>query len=141
MMAVAPAIILHEFGHKFVAMAFGLQATFHAAYFWLGLGVVLKLMGTGFIFFVPAYVAHSYTNSAVASLFVAGAGPFVNLAIWLGATGWKKYGKVKSHKVLSLLHITAKVNMFLFFFNMIPIPPFDGSTFFRALLAIITGIF
>jgi len=37
----APAIILHEFGHKFVAMAFGVSAVFHAAYTWLAIGVVM----------------------------------------------------------------------------------------------------
>ena len=39
-----PAIVLHEFGHKFVANAFGMSATFHAAYIWLGLGVLLRLL-------------------------------------------------------------------------------------------------
>src|SRR3989338_785598 len=52
----APAIIIHEIGHKIVALSFGMQAVFNAAYNWLGLGVILKLMNFGFIFFVPAYV-------------------------------------------------------------------------------------
>ena len=44
MAVVAPAVILHEFGHKFVAMGFGAFAVFNAAYFWLGLGIIMKLM-------------------------------------------------------------------------------------------------
>jgi len=56
MMVTAPAIVLHEMGHKFVAIAFGASASFHAAYMWLGLGMILKLMRFGFIFFVPAIV-------------------------------------------------------------------------------------
>jgi len=35
----APAVILHELAHKFVAMAMGLTATFHAWYTGLGIGV------------------------------------------------------------------------------------------------------
>src|SRR3989338_7479278 len=50
----APAIILHEFGHKFIGLAVGLQAEFHAAYMWLAFGVMLKVLGSPFLFFVPA---------------------------------------------------------------------------------------
>ena len=52
---VAPAILLHELGHKFTALSFGLHATFQAAYFFLGLGIVLKLLNFPFIFFVIFY--------------------------------------------------------------------------------------
>jgi len=53
----APAIILHELGHKFVALSFGLEAVFQAAWLFLGLALILKLMNFGFIFVVPAYVS------------------------------------------------------------------------------------
>src|SRR3989338_6780454 len=38
----APAIILHELAHKFVALSFGMQATFQAAYWFLALGLIMK---------------------------------------------------------------------------------------------------
>ena len=53
----APAIILHELGHKFVALSFGLEAIFQAAWFFLMLALLMKLMNFGFIFIVPAYVS------------------------------------------------------------------------------------
>ena len=58
-LVTAPAIILHEFGHKFIALSFGYNATFHAAYLFLFIGIMLKLMKSPFLFFVPAYVSFS----------------------------------------------------------------------------------
>ncbi|MCK5107843.1 MAG: hypothetical protein KAQ83_03890 [Nanoarchaeota archaeon] len=43
-MVTAPAVILHEFGHKFTAIAFGATATFNAAYLFLAIGLVMKLL-------------------------------------------------------------------------------------------------
>lgn len=121
----APGVILHEFGHKIVALAYGLAATFHAHYGFLLLGVVLKMLNFGFIFFVPGYVAHSGTANVLQSTLIAFAGPGINLVLWLVARQLyqQKVGKEKWHKVWFL---TSKINMFLFFFNMLPIPPFDG---------------
>jgi len=134
-MVAAPAVILHEMAHKFVALAFGINAVFHAAYAWLGLGVILKLMNFGFIFFVPGYVSHAagtHLQNALISL----AGPLANLILWLGAAFLIKKGMVKK-KFLVFVHLTSKINMFLFFFNMLPIPPFDGfgflSEFFKTI--------
>src|SRR3989344_3025241 len=62
-MATAPAIIVHDLAHKFVAIGFGLNAIFFAFYrdtFALILGVltiVSKLTAFGFMFFVPGFVA------------------------------------------------------------------------------------
>jgi Zn-dependent protease len=128
---VAPSIILHEFGHKFVAMAFGLSAVFHAAYTWLVIGILLKLIGFGFIFFVPAYTLIS-SGSPFTMAIVALAGPLVNLIIWLSAYFALKYQKKLKISRLNqhLLFLAKKINMFLFIFNMLPIPGFDGFSFF-----------
>lgn len=128
----APAIILHEFGHKFVALLFGATATFHAAYAWLALGVVLKLLNTGFIFFVPAYVSHSPVTQLQGSM-IAFAGPFVNLALWLLSILLLKTMRMK-RKYLPIVFLTGRINMFLFLFNMIPIPGFDGYWVLEGLL-------
>jgi Zn-dependent protease len=124
---IAPAILLHELGHKFVAMGFGLSATFYAAYLWLALGVVLKLMGVGLIFFVPAYVAHSAAALPWQSSLIAFAGPFVNLLLWFGSWYILRSVKHLTKTQRIALAVTKKVNLFLFIFNMIPIPPFDGG--------------
>jgi len=129
-MAVAPAIILHEFGHKLIAVAFGLQASFNAAYGWLILGTLLKLMNFGFIFFVPAYVSFGCAGFGCVilpwqNILIAFAGPLVNLLLW-GVASVLLYQKGIKEQHRDILFLTKRINMFLFVFNMIPIPGFDG---------------
>lgn len=143
-MATAPATILHELAHKFVAMGFGLNAVFYAFYretFTLMLGVltiISKLTGFGFMFFVPGFVSISGNGTHLQFALAAFAGPFVNLALWLGS--WyllktKKYSK----KYFIILVLTQRINMFLFIFNMLPIPGFDGYRFFIGIIRAFTG--
>lgn len=133
--AAAPAIILHELGHKFMALNFGFDATFHAAYTWLLIGVMLKLMNFGFIFFVPAYVSYSGAVSAMQSSMIAFAGPFVNLLLWIIPYMLLKQDIKMKSKTRALLFMTSRINMFLFIFNMLPIPMFDGYHVFRGLMS------
>jgi len=134
MLVTAPAIILHEFGHKFVAIAFGATAVFKAAYTFLILGIVMKFLNFGFLFFVPAYVTYSTVGiTYFQSALIAFAGPFVNLVLWLGAKLILKKSNLKGWKKQALF-LTSKVNMFLFIFNMLPIPMFDGFHFFKNLI-------
>jgi len=128
----APALIIHEIAHKFVALAFGLQATFHAAYGWLGLGIILKLVNFGFIFFVPAYVSIEGAASDLASALIAGSGPFFNLFLFITAWLLLKQKKLKTRSFL-LLQATKQINLFLFIFNMLPLPFFDGFKFYVGL--------
>lgn len=123
---VAPSIIFHEFGHKFTAMAFGLNATFHAAYVWLGIGVLLKIVMPGFIFFVPAYVSFPNTVTPLQSALIAFAGPAVNGLFWLIPYIYLKSGARPKKEILRYLIFFKRINGFLFIFNMLPIPLFDG---------------
>jgi Zn-dependent protease len=134
---VAPAVIFHEIGHKFVAMYFGAQATFHAAYTWLFLGVVLKLMNFGFIFFVPAYVSWSGNVTDLQAALIAFAGPAVNMLFWLVSLLILKLNLLDKNfkKYIPYLSLFGKINMFLFIFNMLPIPGFDGSKVFSYLFS------
>ena len=137
MVLVAPAIILHEFGHKFVAIAFGLQATFNAAYMWLAIGVLLKLMNFGFIFFVPAYVSIGGAGmTPIMHSAVAFAGPAVNLIMFAVVfLLLKNKAFVKRYrKYLHVFVLTYKINLLLFIFNMLPIPMFDGWHVYSGLI-------
>jgi len=153
-LVIAPAIVLHELSHKIVAQLLGLNATFHAAYGFLGFALIMKMIFPFFIFFVPGYVMTMctgagpycvlaaqgyYIPTAFASATVAIAGPLANLAIYFIA----KYmlhdytKKTPAHKrnktYLLALVITQKLNIFLFILNMLPIPGFDGWHFFTNL--------
>ena len=126
----APALIIHELFHKFVALSYGFQASFNAAYTFLGLGVLLKLISSPFIFFVPAYVSIGCSNgpctiAPLTSAIIAFAGPLANLILFTGS--WyllKKYNFDGKWKVI--LHLTKQINLLLFILNMLPIPLFDG---------------
>ena len=130
----APAIILHEMAHKLAAMYFGLQATFHAAYLWLGIGVILKLLSFPFIFFIPGYVSYTSSTLPLNQALIAFVGPGTNLVLWLGSWFLSTRVKKESHRMAFML--SSKINMFLFIFNMIPIPFFDGGHFFFNMLKV-----
>lgn len=132
-LVAAPGIILHELGHKFAALSYGLEAQFQAAYIFLGLALLMKMMNFGFIFFVPAYVRIIGNATPLEGSLIAFAGPGVNLALWAFAAFASK-NKLFAKKYDTALLLTSKINMFLFIFNMLPIPGFDGNTFFLGLI-------
>ncbi len=137
-LVTAPALILHELAHKFTALAAGLQATFHAAYLWLGIGIVLKLVHAPFIFFVPGYVSITCATGlcsippAISGL-VAFAGPALNLILYLVSWAVLRQ-RVRSKKWFAFWFVTKRINGFLFILNMLPLPGFDGFKVFQAFL-------
>jgi Zn-dependent protease len=136
----APAVIFHELAHKLVAMSYGLQATFHAAYFWLSFGIIMKLLNTGFIFFVPGYVSFSGAPTPLESATIAFAGPFLNFVLWFSCWILLKYPLMKlSHRTMQILAATRYINGFLFVFNMIPFGFFDGAHVLEGLIRLFAG--
>jgi Zn-dependent protease len=129
---VAPAVLLHEFAHKFIAMAFGFAAIYRAAYEWLVLGVILSYMGAPFIFFVPAYVSIAGSGPSAAIAIVAISGPLTNLALYLISYIVTRYELVKGRWYL-YFHVFKHINKWLFLFNLIPFPGTDGFNFLTAL--------
>lgn len=148
---IAPGILLHELGHKFTAMSFGQAATFHAACsvsdaatggFFSSLCVLqlvvigLKVVGFPFLFFVPAYVSFSSGVAPLAGAAIAIAGPLVHLAFWGGCTLYLRNARRVRHlsaRKRLFLAFTARINLFLFIFNILPIPGFDGFQVLRYL--------
>lgn len=127
-LATAPAVIFHEFAHKFLALGFGYQAIYQASWFGLAIGIFLRLASPGFIFFIPGYVSVSGIGSAFNFGLVALVGPLINLAMFafawvaLRRNWWPKWHRV--------LHLTKIINLWLFIFNMLPIPGLDGFKFY-----------
>lgn len=125
MLVAGPAIIIHELLHKFVGMAFGLPAMFNVFWEGLGLALILRWINSPILLLAPAYV--SIPNAVpYQTLFIAAAGPFANLMLWLGSGYYLKNGKNLGRKSMMILGMTKQINKWLFVFNMIPIPPLDG---------------
>lgn len=130
-MIAAPAVVFHELAHKFVAMGFGATATLHAPYGMYAIVILLKLMRFPLLFFVGGYVSHTALPALQSSL-VAIAGPLTNLLLWLACLSAVKY-RLIDRKYYKIIVPMGKINMFLFLFNMIPMPGFDGYHFFASL--------
>ncbi|MBD3209287.1 M50 family metallopeptidase [Candidatus Woesearchaeota archaeon] len=137
--AVAPAVILHELAHKFVAMGYGLQATFHAFYantttLFLGVfAIIAKMTGLGFIFLVPGYVEIMGNAAPLQYAIIAFAGPAVHALFWIGALIVQKTSKNLTSRQVQFVHLTKYINGFLFVLNMLPIPGIDGFAVYSSL--------
>lgn len=134
LIAVGLGFILHEMMHKVVAINYGARAEFRAWTWGLGLAILMALVSGGrFIFAAPGAVyifgkALTKEQNGIVSL----AGPLTNfvlalvfLSVPLGMIG--AYG--------------AAINLWLGIFNMIPIPPLDGSKVFAWNPAVWAGVF
>jgi Zn-dependent protease len=131
---VAPAIILHELGHKFAGIALGYPSYYEMSSFGLSLGVFLRLIGSRFLLFLPGYVViPGATDIHLAA--IAFAGPAVNLILL--AVSWAMLESGKFRKYSRYLWISKQINLWLFIFNMLPIPPLDGSKVVIGLMAIL----
>ena len=129
----APAVILHEAAHKIAAIFYGFEATFHAAYLWLGVGVFLKILNAPLLFFVPGYVTYSAPHiEPLTRSLIAFAGPLANLLLFLFATLALKKNWMSKHS--QLLSLTKQINLFLLIFNLLPIGFFDGADVFGGLI-------
>lgn len=138
---IAPGVIIHELAHKFVAMGFGLQATFHAFYansttLFLGvIAIIAKLTGFGFIFLVPGYVQIALGGTPLQQAIIAFAGPAVHGLFYLGAWLVLRYKKGLTHRQVQFASLTKYINGFLFVLNMLPIPGIDGFHVYSSLAA------
>jgi Zn-dependent protease len=150
-----PSIILHEVAHGWVALAFGDDTAKRAGRLTLNpiphidiVGTIIIpiiLIASGFGFFgwakpVPVNVAklRSPRNQGV---LVSLAGPATNLVICaLSAVVFHLFGGVKAANVSDpalwvwILYYIGVVNLWLAIFNMIPIPPLDGSVLIERML-------
>jgi Zn-dependent protease len=127
-----PAVIFHELAHKFVALGLGLEATFHIWTTGLLIGVVLKAISSPFLFLAPAYVTIVGATASYQTFLTAFAGPLANLVLFGISYYVLKTKKRISRKEHLGWTISKKLNLFLFGFNLIPIPPLDGFKVFTS---------
>jgi Zn-dependent protease/CBS domain-containing protein len=123
---VFACVLLHEFGHIFMARAFGVQTPDVTL---LPIGGVARL--------------ERIPEDPWQEFLIAIAGPAVNVAIVFAliavAGANLGSGTAVDNSNISLIDRLAAVNLFLALFNLIPAFPMDGGRILRALLGIRLG--
>lgn len=140
LIAVGLGFILHELGHKYVAQKYGFYAEFRRSDKGLMLGVVTALLG--FVLLAPGAVmigspTGTITNEENGKISIAG--PIVNIILALIFLGIQisiqPLVTLSNIDVMVYLYFLSQVgfsvNSFLALFNLLPIPPLDGSKVIR----------
>lgn len=74
-------------------------------------------------------------NRKVDEILITAAGPWMNLLLAVVFTGLVKVGLMNHAGAFTeFCYTAAQLNMVLFFFNLLPIPPLDGSQIMRVLV-------
>jgi len=124
---VITAFFLHEMSHKFTAIRMGAWSEFRM---W-PLGVLLTLITglLGFLFALPGAVYFASYRNPIREGKIALAGPVTNIviALILLPVFLMLYVSLFVHIALFFM---IYINIWLAFFNLLPIPPLDGSKVF-----------
>lgn len=140
------SIIAHEVAHGFVALLFGDTTAKRYGRLTLDPLPHIDPIGTLALFFVgfgwakPVPVNYdALGNSRLALISVSLAGCITNILIAFVAIFLLQLPSVASNPaVVNLLSIVARINVILGAFNLIPIPPLDGSKVLMAFLPLRT---
>ena len=125
LIALAPAFILHEFAHKFVAKFYGCWAEFRADPAGLRFGLILAAL-LGIVFMAPGavMVAGNATRNQFGKIAVAG--PISNMILWVfGFLAWITLGALPG--LNTVIYYWLWGNSILCAFNMLPFGPLDGK--------------
>lgn len=152
-----PAIVLHEVAHGYAAYMLGDETAKRAGRLSLNPLVHVDLMGTvilplillvaGSSFIIgwakPVPInPHAFKDRKTGMLITGAAGPATNLALamvvglftrMMPQSGSGMLGQISS--VYDVLIYFVYMNLLLLFFNLIPIPPLDGSRIVQRLLS------
>ncbi len=134
------ALCFHEFAHAWVAYKLGDPTAKRSGRLTLNPLAHLDPMGTMMILFVgfgwakPVPVDSRYLrNPRIDMMKVAFAGPAANLLLaFIGGTIIRF--QIVSGSLILMLVLFTQINIMLAVFNMIPIPPLDGSQIFSGLM-------
>jgi Zn-dependent protease len=126
LLIVILSFIPHELAHRYVAIRYGYIARYHM---WLwGLLLAVLIAFTGIVFAAPGavYIVPTEESSFEDAWKIALAGPLANVLvgiIFLVLAALANF----SGALASLCLVVAQINIYLAFFNSLPIPPLDGS--------------
>ena len=116
------SFILHELGHKFTAQRFGAWSEFRMYPVGLAICVVASLFGILFAAPGAVYIRGYITDEMNGKISMAG--PGVNIVI--SAVSLIMFS-ICNGLSSSIFFLLTYMNAFLALFNLIPIPPLDGS--------------
>ena len=131
MIGVGAGFIFHELGNKFVAMHYG----YYAEYELWPTGLIIALVSSffGFIFAAPgAVVIYSNGMEKKTNGIISIAGPIVNIILglifFLILVSLGDFAYTETGYLVALTCVLGtRINFFLAAFNLLPIPPLDGS--------------
>ena len=134
------ALVFHEFSHAWVAHKLGDPTAKYAGRLTLNPMAHLDMFGTLMILFVgfgwakPVPVDSSYLVDPRKDMMkIAFAGPAANLLLaFVGGNLIRMTGNMGA--LTTMLMMFTQINIMLAVFNMIPIPPLDGSQIFSGLM-------
>lgn len=133
------SFLLHEFGHKFMAQRFGMWSEYRM--YPMGLALTLITSCIGFLFAAPGAVMISGSMDDRRNGKISIAGPVVNIVLAAVGIAVTAYIGISTGGTISVndwqtpmflvAMLLASLNSFLALFNLLPIPPLDGSKIFR----------
>lgn len=151
-------LTFHEFGHAWMASKCGDDTAKHEGRVSLNplvhidpIGTVvmplamifLSMSGSALAGFLIGWAKpvpvnpNNLRNPKVDDILITMAGPWMNLLLAVAALGAAKIGLMNgAGGVVQFCYMVAVLNLALFFFNLIPIPPLDGSQIMR----VVTGM-
>ena len=120
---VVVSFLFHEFGHKFMAQKYGLWSEFRM---WpAGLLITLVSSMLGFLFASPGAVMIAGNVDKKKNAMISIAGPIVNIVF--AVVGIIGCFTINHSGLVIFFLMLGNLNSFLALFNLLPIPPLDGS--------------
>ncbi|MCL5873838.1 MAG: site-2 protease family protein [Candidatus Thermoplasmatota archaeon] len=121
------AFLIHEMSHKFTAIHYGAWSEFRMWPMGLVLTIITGLIG--FLFALPGAVYFASYRNPIREGKIALAGPIANLVMGIALLPILLFVSMPIN-VFAAVFFLVYINLWLGLFNLVPIPPLDGSKVF-----------